>query len=220
MNLPPPRAATAPTESPRVRRATAADIPAMAAVLTHAFAHDPFYSFLVGDAPERSGRMRDGWEGILRFASARLAETYTTEDLAGVALWLPPGYRGPSVLDSLRLTPAVARLSGWSRLRMVSSVMDTLERRRRHHAPLPHFYLSALGVDPERQGTGVGSALMQPILDRCRRLRIPAYLETATARNVLLYERLGFDVVEELTIPNSDVHGWLMLRAVERTIVP
>jgi hypothetical protein len=29
---------------------------------------------------------------------------------------------------------------------------------------------------------------------------------------VLLYERLGFDVVEELTLPRTDVHGWLMAR--------
>ena len=32
-------------------------------------------------------------------------------------------------------------------------------------------------------------------------------------RNVLLYERHGFDVVEELILPKTDVHGWLMLRA-------
>ena len=193
-----------------------ADIPELAGVLTRAFTHDPFYSFLAGDAPERNGRMRDGWEGILRFASAKLAETYTTDDLAGAAVWLPPGYGQPSVIDSLRLTPAMTRLAGWRRIRTVTSAIDALERRRKHHAPGPHFYLSALGVEPDRQGTGLGSALLQPVLDRCRRLRIPAYLETATARNVLLYERLGFGVVEELTIPNSDVRGWLMLRAVDR----
>jgi GNAT superfamily N-acetyltransferase len=77
---------------------------------------------------------------------------------------------------------------------------------------MPHFYLSVLGVEPVRQGEGVGTALMEPVLARCDRERIPAYLETATGRNVLLYERLGFDVVEELTLPKTDVHGWLMLR--------
>jgi hypothetical protein len=56
-----------------VRRATEADIPAMAATLSRAFVHDPFYVFLAGDAPERNQRMRDGWTGILRFNSADLA---------------------------------------------------------------------------------------------------------------------------------------------------
>jgi len=184
----------------------------MAGTLARAFAHDPFYSFLAGDAPERGQRMQDGWSGILRFGSAGLAETYTTDDHAGVALWIPPGHRGPSIIDSLRMMPSIARLAGWRRLRLVTNAIGALEKRHRHHAPGPHFYLSALGVEPAQQGGGIGTALMEPVLDRCRRDRIPAYLETATARNVLLYERLGFDVVEELTLPDTDVHGWLMLR--------
>ena len=195
-----------------VRRATVEDIPGMAAALARAFVHDPFYAFLAGDAPERAQRMQDGWHGILRFNSAGLAETYTTDDHAGVALWIPPGHRGPSFIDSLRMTPSIARLAGWRRMREVTNAIAALEERHRHHAPQSHFYLSALGVEPEHQGEGIGTALMEPVLDRCRRDGIAAYLETATARNVLLYERLDFDVVEELTLPNTDVHGWLMLR--------
>ncbi len=198
--------------SSAVRRANRQEIAEMAATLARAFAHDPFYSFLAGDAPERNQRMRDGWNGILRFGSANLAETYTTDDHAGVALWIPPDHGGPSIIDSLRMMPAVGRLAGWRRLRLVTNAIAALEERHRHHAPQPHFYLSARGVEPDRQGEGIGTALMEPILERSRRDGIPAYLETATARNVLLYERLGFDVVEELTLPNTDVHGWLMLR--------
>jgi GNAT superfamily N-acetyltransferase len=195
-----------------VRLATLDEIPELAGVLARAFAHDPFYSYLAGDAPERMQRMRDGWSGILRFGSAHLSHTYTTEDRAGVALWLPPGYRGPSLLDSLRQMPALARLAGWSRLRTVGDAMAALEERRHHHAPQPHFYLSALGVEPERQGTGTGTALMKPVLDRCDREGVAAYLETAAARNVLLYERLGFGVVEQMDLPRTDIRGWLMLR--------
>ena len=108
--------------------------------------------------------------------------------------------------------PSIARLAGWRRLRLVSDALDMLEQRRRHHLPEPHFYLSALGVDPARQGSGVGTALMRPVLERCDRDGTPAYLETAVARNVLLYERLGFEVVDELVLPGTDVHGWLMAR--------
>jgi GNAT superfamily N-acetyltransferase len=195
-----------------VRRATSQEIPALAATLSQAFSHDPFFSYLAGDAPERHQRMRDGWSGILRFASARLAETWTTDDHAGVAVWHPPGYTGPSILDGFRMLPSLARLAGWRRLRSISAAIGALEDRRHRHVPQPHLYLAALGVEPSRQGEGLGTALMQPVLDRCDRERIPAYLETATGRNVLLYERVGFDVVEELTLPNTDVHGWLMLR--------
>jgi hypothetical protein len=54
---------------------------------------------------------------------------------------------------------------------------------------------------------------MGPVLDRCDADRVAAYLETAVARNVLLYERVGFEVVEELILPKTDIRGWLMRRA-------
>jgi GNAT superfamily N-acetyltransferase len=195
-----------------VRLATTDEIPELAAVLARAFAHDPFYAWMAGDAPERGQRMQDGWSGILRHGSAHLALTYTTDDRAGVAIWLPPGQRGASLLDSLRQMPALARLAGWGRLRKVGDAMAALEEHRRRHVPLPHFYLSALGVEPARQGEGIGTALVQPVLDQCDRSDTPAYLETAVARNVLLYERLRFDVVEEIDLPGTDIHGWLMVR--------
>jgi ribosomal protein S18 acetylase RimI-like enzyme len=196
-----------------VRLATRDEIPTLAAVLARAFAGDPFYRYLAGDAPERSQRMRDGWVGLLRHASAGLSATYTTDDHAGVALWQPPGTSGPGFIASLRLLPPMSRLAGGFRhLREISRAMSLLEQRRRHHAPGPHFYLAALGVEPDRQGEGVGTALVQPALALADADAIPAYLETATGRNVLLYERLGFTVVEELTLPDTDVHGWLMLR--------
>ena len=46
-----------------VRLATLDEIPDLAAVLARAFAHDPFFAWMAGDAPERSQRMRDGWSG-------------------------------------------------------------------------------------------------------------------------------------------------------------
>lgn len=197
---------------PTIRRATAGDIPALAAMLARAFGADPFFSYLTGDAPERSQRMRDGWRAILRHASCRLEETWTTDDRAGAAVWIPPGRSASGVLDQLRMLPAFARLTGWGRLRSVSAAMEALERRRHRHAPTQHWYLSALGVEPERQGEGIGSALLRPVLSDADASGVPCYLETAVGRNVLLYERHGFDVVEELVLPNTDVHGWLMLR--------
>jgi GNAT superfamily N-acetyltransferase len=196
-----------------VRLARLDEIGELAGVLARAFARDPFYAYLAGGASERTQRMRDGWTGILRFTSDNLSTTYTTDDRAGVALWHPPGYDGAGFIGSLRLLPSVLRLAGgFRRLREISKAIAALEDRRRYHVAEPHFYLSALGVEPERQGEGIGTALMRPALERADQLEAPAYLETATARNVLLYERQGFAVVEELTLPGTDIHGWLMRR--------
>lgn len=195
-----------------VRRARPDEIRELAAVLAGAFARDPFFGWLAGEASERNQRMRDGWAGILRYASAGLSETWTTDDRAGAAIWIPPGRPASSPLDALRVTPALARMTTWRRLREASAAIEELEHHRRRHVPELHWYLSALGVDPARQGEGIGSALIGPVLAAADARNEPAYLETATARNVLLYERHGFEVVEELVLPRTDIHGWLMLR--------
>jgi GNAT superfamily N-acetyltransferase len=195
-----------------IRLAHADEIPALAAMLTRAFANDPFFSYLAGNAPERNQRMRDGWTGVLRYGSARLSHTWTTDDLTGAAIWLPPGYRTP-LLDGLRLVREMARFTGWRRLRLAGDATEELDRRRRRHVPSSHFHLAALGVEPELQGGGIGTALMAPVIEQCDRDGLPAYLETAVARNVLLYERVGFEVVEELILPKTDIRGWLMRRS-------
>jgi ribosomal protein S18 acetylase RimI-like enzyme len=197
---------------PEVRLARTDDIPRLAVVLARAFASDPFFRFVAADGPDRDERMRDAWGAMLRHGSAGLAQTYTTTDLAGAAVWLPPGHTRPSLLDSIRMMPAMARLSRWTRLGAVGRAMTELDMRHRHHAPGPHHYLMALGVDPDRQGQGIGSALMAPVLERCDREGRIAYLETSTPGGRRLYERHGFEVVEERTLRDTTTRGWLMLR--------
>ncbi|MFI7384201.1 GNAT family N-acetyltransferase [Streptomyces sp. NPDC049813] len=61
-----------------------------------------------------------------------------------------------------------------------------------HPTGRAHVYLWMIGVHPERQGEGLGTALMAPVLERCDREGVPAYLEASNARSRALYERLGF----------------------------
>ena len=68
-----------------------------------------------------------------------------------------------------------------------------------------------LGTEPSRQGEGLGSAVMQPVLEECDRLEIPAYLETGTERNVAFYTRHGFHVSDEFRLPKGPPI-WLMWR--------
>jgi GNAT superfamily N-acetyltransferase len=81
------------------------------------------------------------------------------------------------------------------------------------HAREPHYYLGVLGVEPESQGKGLGRALMQPILERCDRDGIGAYLEASTPRNRALYLRNGFEVTEEIRFPGGGPPSWRMWRA-------
>ena len=79
------------------------------------------------------------------------------------------------------------------------------------HPATPHWYLPMVGVEPARQGRGLGSALIRPVLERCDRTGVPAYLEATTPRSRALYERLGFRVTA--TIREGGCPPlWCMLR--------
>ncbi|MGW2783350.1 GNAT family N-acetyltransferase [Streptomyces populi] len=63
-----------------------------------------------------------------------------------------------------------------------------------HPGGRAHAYLWMIGVVPERQGEGLGGALIGSVLDRCDREGLAAYLEASNARSRALYERLGFEL--------------------------
>jgi ribosomal protein S18 acetylase RimI-like enzyme len=62
----------------------------------------------------------------------------------------------------------------------------------------PHFYLVILGVQPDRQGVGLGSMLLSHTLSQLDALGMPAYLENSNPVNMPLYLRHGFRVIDEI----------------------
>jgi ribosomal protein S18 acetylase RimI-like enzyme len=92
------------------------------------------------------------------------------------------------------------------------TVLSQIEERKQALMPEPHWYVAAIGIDPDHQGKGLGSALMRYGIARADRDKTPIYLETETESNVGFYQRLGFDVIEEFTPDGLDVLMWLMTR--------
>ncbi|MFF8017485.1 GNAT family N-acetyltransferase [Streptomyces sp. NPDC007929] len=81
-----------------------------------------------------------------------------------------------------------------------------------HPAGRAHEYLWMIGVAPGRQGEGLGTALIEAVLDRCDREGLPAYLEASNARSRKLYERLGFELAGSvLDLPDGPAM-WPMWR--------
>jgi GNAT superfamily N-acetyltransferase len=87
--------------------------------------------------------------------------------------------------------------------------LATVERK--HASMAPHMYLAVLGVEPERQGLGLGSQLLRPGLELCDAEGLPAYLETGKERNLAFYGRHGFDVIDQIVLPGGPPL-WFMWR--------
>lgn len=201
----------ASVDDAQIRRATAADIPALARVLARAFDQDPFYVWMVRQDAQREARALHTFRVILERVSSDLKETYTTTALNSAAVWKPPGELHLPVWQQLQLVPAFARAMGWTRLPAFLHLFQHMDGWHSRLVPEPHYYLFVLGVDPDHQRKGLGSQLLTPMLERCDREGTRAYLETSLPANVPFYTRSGFQVVEKIEREGWPKF-WLMVR--------
>jgi ribosomal protein S18 acetylase RimI-like enzyme len=198
--------------APAVRLARAEDVDALALTLSHSFHDDPLSNWILPSGRAHQAASRRYFRLLLTQLSHDLELTYTTADLDGVAVWLAPGKQQLSPRRQAELVPRFTLAIGPLRiprgLRLIAH-MDALHARC---APEPHYTLSVLGVVPERQGRGLGAALLAPMLSRIDDERLGVYLETAKAENVAFYEKYGF-VVREETKHAEFPTLWSMTRA-------
>jgi ribosomal protein S18 acetylase RimI-like enzyme len=167
-------------------------------VLAEAFMEDPIFSWLIPDDAKRRVRLCHYFGIELRYFALPRGRVETTDDLAGAMLSLPPG--------KWRVPPRTTLLHGrafGARIAQAASLGTRMELRHMRLAHEPHYYVRDIGVHPDTQGRGLGSALMRPTLERCDRERLPAYIEASSERSAALYERLGFQLVEELRVWGS-----------------
>lgn len=169
----------------------------LSAVLARSFHDDPQMTYLFPD-PATRGVDLELMFGLIAAAGLRRGHTYALADDSGEvvagSIWSPPEI---SALSDDEVGPLVEAVvgrygdEGLMRLGAMSTVMDE------HHPHDAHLYLFIVGVDPSRQGAGLGEALLAPTLAHCDDTATPAYLESSNPRNVGFYRRLGFEVVSE-----------------------
>ncbi len=145
-------------------------------------------------------------------------ECYATVARDGLALWLPPGKSSMSFADmwnaGMFWAPVEYGLRGTVKVIGFAHHIEVMHKR---HAPMPHYYLFLTGVDPEQQRQGISTALLGNMLERIDAEQAPVYLETQSAGNVEVYQKLGFEMVEKHAFPFApDVFNWGMLRAPRR----
>ena len=182
-----------------VRPAESADEhEAAAEALALAFADDPCWAHLLPDDSSRAEKLLAYFSSEIETLVPKYREVWVTEDGGAAAVWAPPGrWRVP-----LHMTMREAgRMLGVFGRRLPLGLRAAM-RLEGHHPKSPeHWYLHYLGVEPRRQGRGLGGALLRPVLEACDRERIPAHLEASTERNRMLYERNGFELTEVFDMP-------------------
>lgn len=189
-----------------VRVAGDADRARVVALLSRAFADDPAMSWIFADPANRAKRLPRLF-GLLFDSDAAAGMRLVTSGGEAATLWRAPGRVHTSRWELLRRLPHLLHAMGGdlARAMRVSDAIDA------HMPPDDFWYLHIAGCDPAHQGKGHGAAAVRAGLTRAAG-RLPAYLETATERNLGFYAGLGFAVTAEWTVPGTDLRFWSMLR--------
>ena len=177
----------------RARKAVPGDLPAVAETLAAAFFDDPVVSWCYPDATRRR-EITPRLFGLVTDAVAPADQIYTTDDVVAAAVWVPPG-----VEDDQEMAVALGEASG----EYADRLYQALELMDENHPVEPHYYLFLLGTRPQWQSRGIGSELVRPVLEICDRDQVPAYLEATSEGNRRLYLRHGFEVTEEIRLPDG-----------------
>ena len=179
--------------------------------LCTAFDQDPMIRWIFPDPEGRTHLLPALFQVPFRYGLQRGHVTHAHEG-RGVAVWFAPERPvtvGGLIRSGMLTVPLRTGFRPWARFLGANGVMEKIHKR---YVPEPHWYLLAVGVDPELQGKGIGTALLSEGLARADEAGTPCYLETSEPSNVPFYERLGFVVLEDAALGKGGPKGWGMRR--------
>ncbi len=184
-----------------------------AAVVASAFFNYPMFTFYFPDEKRREKELPWYMEQTLNCALA-YGEVYTNPECSGVVFTLPPGHTKLSQWEYMQhgflFTPLVLGSKDFDRSQECEAfVSETHERLMQNRL---HYYLWGLTVDPKVKQQGIGSALLQKVLEIADAAIMPMYLETHDEKNVAYYESKGFKLISTEKFPHFELDIWCMVR--------
>jgi len=179
-------------------------------ILADAFAEDPVFQWLIDpNVRNRDQRMRMFFTSMSRSYLRQAKPCYISGDGSAAAMWAAPGkWALPMSEMALEAAPQTAAFGR----RLQRALRTQLQIEGLHPKSPKHWYLGYLGARQENQGQGFGSQLLREVLSKADADGVPAYLESSNERNVPLYERHGFKVVEEVRALGKGPLIWRMWR--------
>lgn len=180
-------------------------------VQSSAFESDPFWLYLIPDMDRRKTLLRAVFQPVIRFAILNRQAYVVGNPPDGFAVWNAPQdkiafnavIRSGIGIAGLLFRPSFVRL-----LPRAAPIFSRFEAMQKQYAPDPHYYLQTISVSPDAQGRGLASKLIKPFLEKALAENRSVYTETMTPSNVGLYEHYGFRVMEEYSVPKTDLKMW------------
>jgi GNAT superfamily N-acetyltransferase len=195
----------APSRASGVYKLDASHVEEATALLVRAFFDYPMWAWVMPDEAHRRRALPLAMRASFLWGLI-LDEAYGIgRPLQGIAIWAPPGMADADVdPDGSRTNwDAVVAAIGERGMRRFELMIEEQQPLRARHIAADGWYLPWLGVDPDAQRTGAGSALLRAMWARLDPQGCSTYLETEKLANVPYYEQQGYTLVHQDMLPDG-----------------
>lgn len=180
-----------------------------ASVVARAFDDDPLNVAMFPDPAARARLAPRLFEALVRY-DVLFGRVDYLPGLSALATWQGP--HATSEAPEQLAQAGFDDLPDGIPLQRFSTVFDAIADAVGRIAPEPHWHLRLLAVDPDHQGAGLGTALLQHGLRQAAASGQSAVLETFAPRTVPFYLRNGFEVIVDEVEPTYGLRLWALRR--------
>lgn len=165
-------------------------------ILSKAFDTNKSINYLVKQDKKRSKRIKSLMEYSFDICYL-FGEVFLSNDRQACALVLFPDKKKTTfkaILLDLKLALSCIGLTRIKRVLDRESKVKSLQPKQ------PFYYLWFIGVDPTNHNKGIGSALLNEVINDSISRKRSIYLETSTLKNIPWYKKFGFEIYNELDL--------------------
>jgi GNAT superfamily N-acetyltransferase len=165
-------------------------------ILADSFDKNQSVNFIIRQDKKRDKRIKALMEYSFQICLS-FGEVYLSDDKKACALIIYPDKK-KATLHSIYLDIILAiECLGINNLFRAMSREATIKKQ---HPKELMSYIWFIGVESKHQHAGIGSRLLQDVIDESREQKRNVYLETSTLKNISWYQRLGFKIYKEIDL--------------------
>lgn len=165
-------------------------------ILTKSFDTNQSVNYIVKQDAKRTQRVRALMDYSFEVCYL-FGDVFLSEDKRACALITYPDKKrttAKSILLDVTLILSVVGLENIKKTLARESLINKIQPKELK------YYLWFIGVDPEYQNEGIGTILLDELIEDSEHKKRPIYLETSTLKNLPWYQKFGFQIYHELDL--------------------
>ena len=158
-------------------------------------------------------KMKKFWKVSLKTMSDKTFFISDSAEANSLAIFSPYEKGGVSIWNYIKAGGlGLIASMGFKTVKIMTSFEKFAMEIKNKYASQGCWYLYAFVTMPEYRGKGVGKKILTPMFNYLDEHNQDCYLETLLPINVEIYKKFGFELKEEVKVPNTDLTLYAMFR--------